>query len=359
MDDAHHPLYHRCNTAAGRPVVKSRLCSALACAALAWLCAAGPAWAGSVSYYRYNIDTCTPGFEFAQPVSPGVSGTYYAVERDSGGRVVALTTRRGGKTLARFVYHYPADSQRYSSTDNYSGAALTGRNELKYNSSGFVIRIDHFDTAGARTGYTTVDVVPQGGTENLYTAAGRLRAVYVYRCSAAGRMVRLTRYANPADRGSYSVFDYSEDTGLSTLRQQYREGHLELVISTIYDGSGDPANRIGSTPDGTVVLTEDYSNALRIMRRYVEPALNAGLELHDHYNDKQWLDGVGVYFMGTLVCQLKYQMTSDGTVKKTLALGPDGSLWAEYPDQLVYDIDRDGTPVEGYPMVRHKTGDWW
>jgi hypothetical protein len=52
-------------------------------------------------------------------------------------------------------------------------------------------------------------------------------------------------------------------------------------------------------------------------------------------------------------------MASDGTVQKTLAQGPDGRLWAQYPGQRVYDIFRDGTPVGGNPLVRYKPGDWW
>jgi hypothetical protein len=60
--------------------------------------------------------------------------------------------------------------------------------------------------------------------------------------------------------------------------------------------------------------------------------------------------------LGHLVCRLTYQKASDGTVLKTLAVGPNGDIWAEYPDYMVMDIQRDGTGGVGVPTVIHKSG---
>jgi hypothetical protein len=328
-------------------------------AVLLWLSAGAPAQAGSVAYYRYNLYTCGPVPEFAEPVSPGVSGTYYGVERDTRGRVVALAVWRNGRVLTRRIYHYSSDQQGFSSTDEYTGTVQTGRTVLKYNADGFVIRVDYFDAAGARTGYVTVDVVAQGGTKNVYTAEGRLKTVRKYHCSVAGRVVAVTEYERPDDRGEYMVCEYNENTALNSVCEQYWDGKLDVVISSIYGANGDQTSMIASTADGTAIATEEYSDARRTLRRYVENSSTAGLELRDHYNEKEWRDEVAVYYRGTFVCRLKYEMTSDGTVQKTLALGPDGSLWAEYPDHAVYDIDQQGTAAEDFPMVRYKTGNWW
>jgi hypothetical protein len=113
----------------------------------------------------------------AQAISPGASGTYYAVKRGAQGRVVAVTKQRSGKTLQRFIHHYPAGSTRDSSTDQYSGTALIGRQNVKYNTGGFIIRADDLDSAGVNTGYSTMDTAADGGTRRVYTAEGSLLSI--------------------------------------------------------------------------------------------------------------------------------------------------------------------------------------
>jgi hypothetical protein len=107
-------------------------------------------------------------------------------------------------------------------------------------------------------------------------------------------VVSLTLYPNPDDLGLYTVFEYNEETCQSTLRPQYRNGHLTLVISRIYDANGDPASEIVSQADGTVTATAEHSGGLRTLSRHVGPSPAAGLELHDHHNEQQRIDEAGV-----------------------------------------------------------------
>lgn len=51
---------------------------------------------------------------------------------------------------------------------------------------------------------------------------------------------------------------------------------------------------------------------------------------------------------------------SDGTVKRTIAVSPAGELMAEYPDQQVTDVNRDGKPIyKPDTAIVHKQGNWW
>ena len=44
---------------------------------------------------------------------------------------------------------------------------------------------------------------------------------------------------------------------------------------------------------------------------------------------------------------------------RTLAFGPDGDLWAEYPDMEVVDVRQNGQPINGRPAIINKAGNWY
>ena len=77
------------------------------------------------------------------------------------------------------------------------------------------------------------------------------------------------------------------------------------------------------------------------------------------YNDKRWLEETKIYINDRYRCSLVYDRMPDGTVKRTLANGPDGELWAEYPDLSVTDVERDGQNIGGKSAILHKKGNWW
>lgn len=60
-----------------------------------------------------------------------------------------------------------------------------------------------------------------------------------------------------------------------------------------------------------------------------------------------------------LVCTFVHEHLQDGTTKRTIALGPDCSLWAEYPDLSVVEVDQRGHSPNSTAGTIHKTGNWW
>ena len=46
-------------------------------------------------------------------------------------------------------------------------------------------------------------------------------------------------------------------------------------------------------------------------------------------------------------------------VERFLAFGPDGALWAEYPDMEVVDVRQNGHPINGRPAIINKVGLWY
>jgi hypothetical protein len=60
-----------------------------------------------------------------------------------------------------------------------------------------------------------------------------------------------------------------------------------------------------------------------------------------------------------LVCRFTYDRLADGTTKRTVAFGPDGAVWAEYPDMEVVDVRQNGHPINGRPAIINKAGNWY
>src|SRR5437762_9584167 len=58
-----------------------------------------------------------------------------------------------------------------------------------------------------------------------------------------------------------------------------------------------------------------------------------------------------------IFCRFTYDRLADGTATRTLAFGPDGALWAEYPDMEVVDVRQNGHPINGRPAIINKIGD--
>jgi len=66
------------------------------------------------------------------------------------------------------------------------------------------------------------------------------------------------------------------------------------------------------------------------------------------------------YRNGTLITTFVYDRFPNGTVRRTLALGPNGELMAEYPDLVVTTVDGDGHPIDHPDSGKiYKIGKWF
>ena len=314
--------------------------------------------AQTTQYYRYQLNTRQPEFEFAQEVSPDAPGTIVVVERDSAGHVLSIATRRKGKQLSRTVYHYGPGQKYYASRDEYTGSEQTGRVDVQRNAGGDIVREDDFTKDGTRTDYVTISYTENSWAAKTYSNDGHVKTVDETHFSPRGRAISSTSYADPDDRSTYHLEQIDENTSQDLGWKQFVEMRLTVKGTNVYDAQGDLIRRVGTNANGSPLATEEFSDGLRTLRRY-DAGSAAGEELHYHYDEKRWLDAVEIYFNNALVCRLKYQRASDGSILKTVALGPKGDVWAEYPNHEILDINRDGRPAQGIPVVMHKYGNWW
>jgi hypothetical protein len=315
--------------------------------------------------YRYKVLTHTGDYEYRDEItgeshnSPyyAVVGPYYSVVKDSEGRIVEESDMRGGKALTTQKYHYNGDETVFNDEEDFTNGEETGTVHYQRNSWGLEVREDDKTTQGALTAYSlsegTADHVDAWG----YDPQSRKTAHDVYWFSPGGEEIRHVTYLSPTSDDSYLDSDIDPDTGHTRSMKQFTAGQLVASHQYIYSSSGDLVRNDAYDAQGRWFLTDNYIDGLWASR-LAKFADGNTQENHYTYDDKRWLIRTEIFRNDNLVCTLTYDTQSDGTVKRTLASGPDGSLWAEYPGQIVHDIERSGQAIGRTDAIMHKTGNW-
>ena len=311
--------------------------------------------AQSVKYYRRSVPTRSPYPTYADEVPARSRGTYYRVERDVAGRVTHLTTLRNGHPTGEWIYDFDRDSKLPKGFRYLEASETKGVTKFIRNLNGDVVRSDEFTAAGSPTGYWTADY--SGDTVvtiSNFTSDGRKTSWSVSSYSPAGLLTQIVSYLNPDDSTRYIVSEIDRDTGHQLSVTQMAGGEVQNKQRYSYNADGDIIRHDGYKADGSWLASDEYSDDLRTKRVYA-----AGQEFRYSYDGTRTMTETQVWVRGHLVCRLTYDRMSDFTVKRTIAVGPNGELWAEYADQFVTDVGRDGTSISKKPATIYKKGSWW
>ena len=320
----------------------------------------GAAERAKTSFYRYEIEVRTGDTDYASeiPADAPPTGPRYKVERDEQGRLWRVTKLRGDKEISSAHYRYAGKERLPDHYEDFTNGEPTGSVSLRRDSSGARVREEYRTTQGALTSYVTYTWKSNSADAVTFDAEGKKTGHNAYYYSPAGRMVRRIKF--PAEGARLDV-EIDERTGLSSSAKQYARDQLNSTQKFTYDGSGDLIRLDVYNSDGTWYAAQEYADGLRSKRIYKEGdgAQAVTREFRYAYDEKRWLKSAGLYIQDKFICTLTYDLAPDGTVKRTVATGPDGSLWAEYPAPAVLDIDSNGQPVTRSDGVIHKTGNWW
>jgi len=190
-----------------------------------------------------------------------------------------------------------------------------------------------------------------------FTAEGKKAGFSIYYYSASGVLARATVYSNPDDTTSYIESAFDERTGQRNSSQQFNGGTLTNTRRFTYNADSDLVRMDVFSPSNEWYAADEYADGLIVKRIY--KLENGTQEWRYTFDEKRWAKDSSLYINGTLICRLVYDRHPNGTAKRTLALGPNGDLWAEYPDQEIRDLKRTGETISGKPAVIHKKGNWW
>jgi hypothetical protein len=308
--------------------------------------------------YSYSLPT-----RAGQPVyggelagSPG-TGSYYAVEFDRSDRItrirhfvdgkVTLTERRFYNGAAR-----ASDSVAYTDANGQAGTS----SKLERDAAGNVTRsvdytrLNHL--SGIRRRFIRRDTVEVFDS----TADGRQPAHSVNVFDSAGTLVKEVRFLQAGVRLEYAR---SATTGQIQENREFHGDSLTFVTKWTYGTDHLPLRYDVYYPNGTWVGSTEFAGGLQSVFRY-KYANGQTEERRYSYDDNRQTTQAKYFREGQLVCTFTFERTAEGTVKRTLAIGPNGDLLAEYPDMYVETVTSDGRPFQTpEKAIIHKTTAWW
>jgi hypothetical protein len=306
--------------------------------------------------YRYNIDMKSGEDSYAGELSTTgfPTGPWYEVERDDKGRIVRAAYFRGDGKQSETTYHYTGDSALYDSTDSYKSGEHTGKATYTRDDKGGIVQIDQFTAEGSATTHEARTYSGNTVDEAITAADGTPKDHYVLTFADSGALSSYRRVIGT------TFYEYAMDptTGQSKSRRKV-EGDKQVLSTTItYDENGDRLREDFFDPTGKPYAVFSYSDGLLVRKSYTfDDGTKSQADIT--YGDKHWSTQCRLTVNGNFICTFTYDRLPDGTVKRTLALGPNGDLWAEYPNQLVNDIGKDGQPVDRTDGIIHHAGNWW
>jgi hypothetical protein len=279
------------------------------------------------------------------------------VETDGKKRITRIAQLRNGQKISEEFYRFAANAKLPSEYESFTAGEKTGVSRIQRDSAGNRVREDNFTAGGTLTGYEVYSYSPDHVEEIDYTSDGKKDGYSIFYYSSNGTLVRRIRHP-PADPPMYLDTQVDEGTGLRKSLQQFNDGKLNNTVSFAYNADSDLVRQDFYDADHKWLGADEFSDNLKTKRIY--KAEEGGTkELRYTYDEKRWYKESALYYKGVFVCKLLYDRLPDGTAKRTLALGPNGELWAEYPDAQVIDVTQNGNDAIGRKSVIHKTGNWW
>ena len=307
-----------------------------------------------IHYYRYELLTRSQESSYANEVPAGVRGRHHAVETDTQGRITRAAVIRDGQRISERVYSFAPDGKAVSEYETFTGSEKTGRVKIQRNAGGERTREDSFTVSGVATGYTLYSYRADSVEATSYTVEGKKRAVNVSFYSPKYILARSINYSNPDDQGFHVDSDFDDRTGLRKGSTQFEGGNLSNSGLYNYDDDGDLIRQDVYDPAGNWFAAAELVNGLTTKRLY-----DSSKELRYSYDERRRVKETTLFYNDMLVCRFTYDRLADGTAKRTLAFGPDGALWAEYPDMEIVDVRQNGHPINGRPAIINKAGDWY
>jgi len=329
----------------------SRLLVATLIAALTPSVARGQA---GIHYYRYELLTRSQDARYAGEVPADAKGRFYLVETDSLGRISRTALLRNGHRITQRIYSYAPGSALADGFETFADSEKTGRVKIQRNASGERTRDDYLTVSGESTGYNVYSYRADSVETTSYAPDGRKRQSDVSYYSPSGVLTRMVAHSNPDDQSFYTDSDFNEGTGLRKGRMQFEGGSLTNNGLFNYDEDGDLIGQDVFDAAGNWFAGAELVDGLTTTRFY-----DSSKELRYTYDEKRRVKETTLFFQNMLICRFIYDRLPDGTVKRTVALGPNGEQWAEYPDTEIVDVRQNGQPINGKTAIISKPGNWY
>ena len=311
-----------------------------------------------VHSYRYSLNTKSGDPRFSGDIKVGAEsiGPRIDVEADAKGRIVKVAYFQYGKKTGEQVFHFPAGANFADSFDEYRDGKHTARCLIERDSVGQRTRTEQRTAEGRLTRYVLLKRDGDQLDRTVYNAESKNLAHWILFFTPDGLEKRCIR-----DPEGNSTTDENIDpyTGLSQSRLQSAHGKTVARKKFTYDANGNELREDFYNEKDQLYGGADYTDGLK-----THEVLNFHngdtLETNTSYDDNRQATEAKFFRNNQLVCVFSFDRYPTGIVKRTVAKGPDGTMYAEYPDHYVDSVKRDGSPpadVSGTVFYRH--GNWW
>lgn len=310
-------------------------------------------------YYRDNLTVVTAPpdkYVIEVPEAAAMHGGYFKVVTDNRGRIVEVTFLVDGKVASDTFYIYAGVDKLPSGSRSYKQGMPTGTAKFTRDASGRTVRIDYLTAQGSPTGYTETKYAVGHAESANYTPDGHRRWRKEQFFNADGVEIKAVTQAEGSTARKETTYD--PQRGLEKSSKQFRNDQLQVSIVSAYDDDDDLVRQDLYNAKGTWYGAKLYERNLLVKKLYKFSDGHTA-EVAIKHDANRWIDRAQFSRDGKLVCNFVHEHLPDGTTKRTIALGPDGSLWAEYPNLAVTEVDRNGHPPNSTAGVIHKTGNWW
>lgn len=339
----------------GQFQMSARLVHRAICIVLPFIAFVARAQSGA---YRYQLDTRSgqPRYAGQIPDCTGSAGPCYGVQADSAGRLSQLTYYENGNVIKRAIYNYLGASRLANEIDFYRGGELVNKTYLERNSQGDITKYTYRTAQGDLSATLTRTYSGNQVDFSRYNADGKATHSYTTFYAPNGVAIRTVHYPDDHTRIEEML---DPTTGQSTSKKQFEADTLAVETRFSYDANGSLLREDHYDPRGRWYGADEYKDGLMSRRLYKFPDGNSQ-ESRISYDTKRFIAESRFYHNDRLICTFKYDLFPNGGIKRTLAIGPGGDLYAEYPDHLVYEVNQDGTAIEEIKgAVIYKKTNWW
>jgi antitoxin component YwqK of YwqJK toxin-antitoxin module len=322
------------------------------------LCLSGNAAAQSVHTYRYSLELKSGEYQFTGEPRASLRGKAVRVKKDSLDRIVQISNLTNGKTTSYDVFHYSGTEILPSSYDYFSDGKQIFKINIQRNANGDRIRVDYNDPSGepvtSSTRSINGDVVETidhvAKPSSFFNIETRMVSYY----SPKGLLVRQENHV-----GAVATFDFAFDemTGLATSRKDFSYDKFTGSAKYTYDDGVSVRDEYFDAA-GTLNGVDQFENGLKTSSQRTFSDGDSKRQVFA-YDPAGLAKSTKLYRKDKLICTFTYQYLR-GKIKATVARGPGGELWAEYPGLFVQDVDSKGHPEDDSEAgVIHKAGEWW
>jgi hypothetical protein len=290
------------------------------------------------------------------PASATTHGGYIKVETDAEGRIVRTTFLWDGQPVDSDVLNYSGDARLPDHTRHFAAGVLTGVTAFTRDTDGQPTRVEFYTDQGVLTGYATNTFFSDHADGASFTPEGVRKARWQAYFSPDGAEIRRLTYFAEGD--SYIEEQFDPTRGVEASMKKYVNGKVRIAYVDTYDADDDLIRRDMYNENNAWYGAEYYERNLQTKGLY---KFSSGeiREIRYSYDPRRWATSTQQFEDGVLVCTFLFERFPNGTIKRTIAQGPDSSLWAEYPNLMVVEVNRSGHPPGSTAGVIYKVGDWW